>query len=128
MLRHLIFKCKIEKASFSEEFNSTVIFRNVTNTKICSFFFGCWIEEIDILVWRITQIKKIIRIKRVKTQVLEILECLRCHIQSLSLLMQKTIKKNTIYWSPCTEFTQINLVIFNDSYFALLSWFLNLVP
>ena len=46
----------LEKTSFSEEFNFTVMLPTVKYL-VC-LFFGYWIEEIDVWVKRITHIKK----------------------------------------------------------------------
>ena len=91
LLRLLVFKCKTEKTSFSEEFNFTVVLPTVKYL-VC-LFFGYWIEEIDVWVKRITHTNKNVRSKRVKKQVLLVLDWVRNHIQNLSLLTRKTIKK-----------------------------------
>ena len=85
--RLLVFRRKIEKTSFSEEFKLPTV-----KYLVC-LFFGYWIEEIDVWVKRITHINKNIRSKRVKKQVLLVLDWVRNHIQNLSLLTRKTIKK-----------------------------------
>ena len=81
----------LEKTSFSEEFNFTVMLPTVKYL-VC-LFFGYWIEEIDVWVKRITHTNKNVRSKRVKKQVLLVLDWVRNHIQNLSLLTRKTIKK-----------------------------------
>ena len=91
LLRLLVFKCKTEKTSFSEEFNFTVVLPTVKYL-VC-LFFGYWIEEIDVWVKRITHTNKNVRSKRVKKQVLLVLDWVRNHIQNLNLLTRKTIKK-----------------------------------
>ena len=87
----LVFKYKIEKLSFSEEFIFKVMLPTVKYL-VC-LFFGYWIEKMDIWVKRITHTKKNIRSKRVKKQVLLALDWVRSHIQNISLLTRKTIKK-----------------------------------
>ena len=91
MFRLLIFKYKIEKTSFSEKFNFTVMLPTVKYL-VC-LFFGYWIEEIDVWVKRITHTKKNIRSKRVKKQVLLVLDWVRSYIQKLSLLTKNQYKK-----------------------------------
>ena len=91
LFRLLVFKYKIEKTSFSEEFNFTDMLPTVKYL-VC-LFFGYWTEEIDVWVKRITHTNKSIRSKRVKKQVLQVLDWIRNHIQNLCLLTRKTIKK-----------------------------------
>ena len=91
LFRLLVFTYKIEKTSFSEKFNFTVVLP-IVKYLVC-LFFGYWIDEIDVWVKRITRTKKNIRSKRVKKQVLLVLDWVRSHIQNLSLLTRKTIKK-----------------------------------
>ena len=87
----LVFKYKIEETCFSGEFNFTVVLPTVKYL-VC-LFFGYWIEEIDVWVKMITHTKKNIRSKRVKKQVLLVLDWVKSHIQNLSLLTRKIIKK-----------------------------------
>ena len=94
LFRLLVFKYKIEKTSFSEEFNFKVMLPTVKYL-VC-LFFGYWIEKIDVWVKRITHTKKNIRSKRVKKQVLLVLDWVRSHIQILSLLTKKQYKRNIV--------------------------------
>ena len=91
LLRLLVFNYKIEKTSFSGEFKFTVVL--VTGKYLVCLFLAYWIEEIDVWVKRITHTKKNIGSKRVKKQVLLVSDWVRSHIQNLSLLTRKTIKK-----------------------------------
>ena len=69
---------------------------SLINITMYSLFIGYWIEEIGICVRRITCIKKILRMKLFKSHVFEALDCIRNHIQSLSLLLKKTISHFSI--------------------------------
>ena len=95
LFRLLVFKYKIEKTCFSVEFNFTVVLPTVKYL-VC-LFFGYWIEEIDVWVKMITHTKKNIRSKRVKKQVLLVLDWVKSHIQNLSLLTRKIIKKKNSF-------------------------------
>ena len=96
--RLLVFKYKIGKTSFSEQFKLPTV-----KYLVC-LFFGYWIEEIDVWVKRITHTNKNIRSKRVKKQVLLVLDWVRSHIQKLSLLTRKQHKRNTVSLSTSLEF------------------------
>ena len=102
LFRLLVFTYKIEKTSFSEKFNFTVVLP-IVKYLVC-LFFGYWIDEIDVWVKRITHTNKNIRSKRVKKQVLLVLDWVRSHIQKLSLLTRKQHKRNTVSLSTSLEF------------------------
>ena len=103
LFRLLVFKYKIEKTSFPEKFNFTVVLRTVKY--LVSLFFGYWIEEIDVWVRRITRNKKNIRSKIVKKQVLLVLDWVRSHIENLILLTKEQYKRNTVSLSTNLEFS-----------------------
>lgn len=93
-----ILKCKIEKASFLEEFNSRVM---LSTLKYLVCFLGTELKKLTLGSEESLTSKRFSELKGLKLR-FEVMECVRSHIQNLSLLL-KNNKNETQFTYLCVR-------------------------